>query len=634
MIHRVEIATDCPNCTAHSTSKIMIIAENISKRFGRQILFESASFRINSKEKVGLVGRNGHGKTTLFRILIGEEHPDDGTISYPKNYRLGFMRQQPIFNHPTVLEESLSAINNDENRTWEVEKTLFGLGFSREDLQKNPLDLSGGFQVRLELARILVSEPDMLLLDEPNNYLDITSIRWLSKFLRTWKKELILVTHDRNFMDAIVDHTLGIHRRKIRKIAGNTEKYYEQIALEEEIYEKTRINDERRKKEIELFISRFRAKARLANMVQSRIKMLNKMENRSKLEKIKALEFSFSYAPTTAKYAMTASHLSFSYGNGLPDLFSNFSIAIGARDRICVIGKNGKGKTTLLKILAGVLKPQHGSLNFSQHTITGYYEQSNVASLAETRTVVEEIQCELPDTDRQKAWDICGSMLFEGDEALKKTAVLSGGEKSRVLLGKIIARPTNLLLLDEPTNHLDMDACDALLAALDSYEGAVVMVTHNELFLNALAERLIVFQGGNASVFEGGYDRFLEKIGWDDEQDTTPLLRQGHAKPTQKELRKIKAEIIAQRASTLKPLEKSMEEIENEIDSLEKKLTELTARMIDASKARNGKLIAELSKEIHTCKSRIEELFTVFFRLSDEYTAHKKHFDELLSKVT
>ncbi len=625
---------DFPNCTTNAAGILMIVAENISKRFGRQILFESASFRINAKEKVGLVGRNGYGKTTLFRILIGEEHPDEGTISYPKNYRPGFMRQQPIFSRTTVLEEALSAIDSDENRAWEAEKALSGLGFSRDDIHKHPLELSGGFQVRLELARVLVSEPDMLLLDEPNNFLDITSIRWLSKFLRSWKKELILVTHDRNFMDAIVGHTLGIHRKKIRKVAGNTEKYYEQIALEEEIYEKTRMNDERRKKEIELFISRFRAKARLANMVQSRIKMLNKMENRSKLEKIKELEFSFSYAPTTAKYALTASHLSFSYGNGLPELLGNLSIAIGARDRICVIGKNGKGKTTLLKILAGMLEPHNGSLNVSQHTVIGYYEQSNVASLAETRTVVEEIQCELPDTDRQKAWDICGSMLFEGDDALKKTAVLSGGEKSRVVLGKIIARPTNLLLLDEPTNHLDMDACDALLAALDSYEGAVVMVTHNEMFLNALAERLIVFQGGKATVFEGGYDRFLEKIGWEDERDAAAPVNQNSVKPSQKELRKIKAEITSRRASTLKPLEKSMQDAENEIDILEKKLHELNARMIEASKARDGKSIAELSKEIHGCQSRIEELFEKLTQLSEEYDRQKKNFEELLSKAT
>jgi ATP-binding cassette subfamily F protein 3 len=612
----------------------MITAENISKRFGRQILFESASFRINAKEKVGLVGRNGYGKTTLFRILIGEEQPDEGTISYPKNYRLGFMRQQPLFRHATVVEEALAAVEGDESRRWEAEKALFGLGFSRDDLHKHPLELSGGFQVRLELARVLVSEPDMLLLDEPNNYLDITSIRWLSRFLREWRKELILVTHDRNFMDAIVDQTLGIHRRKIRKVAGNTEKYYEQIAAEEEIYEKTRINDERRKKEIELFISRFRAKARLANMVQSRIKMLNKMESRSKLEKIKELEFSFSYAPTPAKYSLTASHLSFSYADGLPELLGDFSIAIGARDRICVIGKNGKGKTTLLKILAGMLKPCTGSINFTQHTVTGYYEQSNVASLAETRTVVEEIQSELPDTERQKAWDISGSMLFEGDEALKKIAVLSGGEKSRVVLGKIIARATNLLLLDEPTNHLDMDACDALLSALDSYPGAVVIVTHNEMFLNALAERLIVFQGGKAFVFEGGYDRFLEKIGWEDERDTSSQETEGAIKLSAKELRKRKAELTAQRAKALRPLEKAIGDAEHAIVKFEEELKVLNEEMISASHAQDGKKIAELSKRIHECESHIDRLFAELSSLSEEFESQKKHFEELLSQAT
>ncbi|MCX7679182.1 MAG: ATP-binding cassette domain-containing protein [Spirochaetes bacterium] len=609
----------------------MIIAENITKRFGTQILFESASFKINPKEKVGLVGRNGYGKTTLFRILVGEELPDDGIVTFPKNYRLGHMRQQPYFNHKTVIDELLAVVE-DENKRWEIEKTLFGLGFRDDDLQKNPHELSGGFQIRLELARVLLSNPDMLLLDEPNNFLDITSIRWLTRFLREWKKEIILITHDRSFMDSIVTHTLGIHRRKIRKIAGSTEKYYEQIALEEEIYEKTRINDERRRKEIELFISRFRAKARLANMVQSRIKMLSKMENRSKLEKIKEIEFSFSFAPTPTKYPLTASGITFSYSACQPELLGGLSISIGAKDRICVIGKNGKGKTTLLKIFAGILKPTSGSINYSQHAKIGYYEQHHIATLAETRTVLEEIQCELPNADRQQAWNICGSLLFEGDEALKKISVLSGGEKSRVALGKIIARPTNLLLLDEPTNHLDMDACDALLAALDSYEGAIVMVTHNEMLLNALAQRLIVFQGGKPFVFEGSYKRFLESIGWEDETSTLET-KNGATKLSQREFRKRKAELISLRAKTLKPLETKIATTESEITALEHTLKELHESLIDASHKQDGTKIAEIGKAIHECEEKIEVLFKVLSELTVEYENNKNSFEKLLKEM-
>jgi ATP-binding cassette subfamily F protein 3 len=240
----------------------------------------------------------------------------------------------------------------------------------------------------------------------------------------------------------------------------------------------------------------------------------------------------------------------------------------------------------------------------------------------------------LPDTERQKAWDISGSMLFEGDEALKKIAVLSGGEKSRVVLGKIIARATNLLLLDEPTNHLDMDACDALLSALDSYLGAVVIVTHNEMFLNALAERLIVFQGGKAFVFEGGYDRFLEKIGWEDERDTSSQEMSGAIKLSAKELRKRKAELTAQRAKTLKPLEKAIGDAEHAIVTLEEELKALNEEMISASHAQDGKKIAELSKRIHECESHIDDLFAQLSSLSEEYETQKKLFEELLSQAT
>ncbi len=622
-----------PENSGVNAPNAMIIAENISKRYGGQVLFESLSFRINPREKLGLVGRNGHGKTTLFRIITGEEHPDDGKISAPKNYTLGYLRQKLAFSRDTVLDEAASALDrHDDARAWEAEKILTGLGFSSSDMARHPSELSGGFQVRLSLARVLLSKPDLLLLDEPNNYLDITSIRWLTRFLRAWPGELMLITHDRNFMDSIVTHTMGIHRRALRKVVGATEKYYEQIAMEEEVHEKTRINDERRKREIEVFISRFRAKARLANMVQSRIKMLNKMENRDRLQQIKDLEFSFSYAQTTAKYALTANALSFSYGPDMPRLIEGFGLSIGSRDRICVIGKNGRGKTTLLKLLAGSLKPLSGAINYSQHTEVGYYEQSNVGSLVETRTVLDEISADLSSMDRQRARDICGAMLFEGDEALKKVSVLSGGEKSRVVLGKIIAHPSNLLLLDEPTNHLDMESCDALLAALDSYEGAVVMVTHNELFLNALAERLIIFQGGSVSVFEGGYGRFLEKIGWEDERESSSVHRNDTARmPGQKELRKKRAELMVKRSRELKPLEKRIADTENSIIALEKELEKLHGEMIEASQEKVGTRIAGLSQEIHRCEQQIEVLFR---ELSEVTALHEDKKRELEGPVS
>lgn len=593
----------------------MISVVSLTKSFGLQLLFDDASFKLNPKERIGLVGRNGHGKTTLFRLIIGEEIPDSGTISIPKHYRIGYVRQELELTKNTVLEEGMTGLLKEEqDHYWKVEKILAGLGFSKDDMQRHPAEFSGGFQVRLNLAKVLVSEPDLLLLDEPTNYLDITSIRWVERFLRKWPREFILITHDRALMDKLVTHTMGIHHKKFRKITGNTEKYYAQIAQDEEIYEKTRVKDERRRIEIEQFISRFRAKARLANLVQSRIKTLAKRGKKEQLEKLKTLDFSFRSRPFHGKYIMSAQDVSFSYDQTKP-LIKNFNVTIVPKDRICIIGKNGKGKTTLVKLLAEALKPQSGKIICNPSISKGFFEQTNIKNLVDTRTVEEEILFSHADVDRQKARNICGAMMFEGDAALKNIAVLSGGEKSRVMLGKILVTPVNLLVLDEPTNHLDMESCDALLAAIDSFDGTVIMVTHNEMFLDALAERLIVFQNDSVTVFEGSYQRFLETGGWKDEAETPESAvgdehgKEHRLKPSKKTIRRKRSEFVSERAKILKPIEQHIYRTESDIEKHEKILDELNRAMQAASQAQDGAKIAELSKSIHRCRSSIDRLF-------------------------
>jgi len=521
---------------------------------------------------------------------------------------------------------------SEQHEYWRAEKILSGLGFSNDDMVKRVSELSGGFQVRLQLAKTLIVNPDMLILDEPTNYLDITSIRWLARFLQSWRGELLLVTHDRSFMDAIITHTLGIHRNHIKKIKGSTEQWYEQIALEEEIYEKTRINDERKQKEIEEFISRFRSKARLANLVQSRIKTIEKMQKREKLIPVKNLDFEFRYKPINAKYVMQVDSLTFGY-NEKP-LINNFSLSIASGDRICIIGPNGKGKTTLCKLLAGTMQPQSGNITRASGVEIGYFEQTNSIMLNPNATVEDEIVQSDPDKNRQLARNLCGLLLFEGDDALKPISVLSGGEKSRVLIGKILVKPINLLILDEPTNHLDMEACDALLTAIDSFDGAVILVTHNELLLKALAQRCIIFQNNAITIFEGDYQRFLETIGWENESE--PVKKEyeniNEQKLNKKELRRIRSQLLLEKQNECKPLQETVSSIEQEITRHENLLKILNEEIINASQLQKSDDIQHLSIEISKTKKQLVVLYDKLEEIMSLYEERTRHYERLIQE--
>jgi len=496
----------------------MIKIVNLNKTFGKQVLFDELNLSVNKGEHVGLVGRNGHGKSTLFQMILGNVDIDSGNIVIPKNYKIGHLEQHLHFTKPTVLEECMLGLPEDEEyETWKVEKVLFGLGFTEEDMNRAPSEFSGGYQIRMNLAKLLVSTPDMLMLDEPTNYLDIVAIRWLEEFLKSWEGEFILVTHDRSFMDSVVTHVAAIHRTKAKKVEGDTDKLYNQINQEEEIYEKTRLNEAKKRKQEEIFIAKFKAKASFASRTQSRVKKLEKQGEMKALENIEDLELFFNSAHFGSNQMASVEEISFSYNGKEPYIIDNFSLAIGKRDRICIIGKNGKGKSTLLKLLAGELKPLSGRVYKHPTLQEGYFGQTNKLDLNDNNTVAEEIKSADKLCTDNKARTIAGGLMFSGDNALKKIKVLSGGEKSRVLLGKILVTPAHLLFLDEPTNHLDMQSCDSLIEAIDDFDGSVVMVTHNEMHLRAVATKLIVFDNGKISTFNGTYDEFLSYVGWSDE---------------------------------------------------------------------------------------------------------------------
>ncbi|MDO8519166.1 MAG: ABC-F family ATP-binding cassette domain-containing protein [Deltaproteobacteria bacterium] len=607
----------------------MLSIQNLHKTYGHQVLFKGVTLQMERGERLGLAGRNGHGKSTLFRIILKELEADSGQVIVPRGYRIGHLAQHLHFTKPTVREEAcLGLPPGEEHAEYKAEKILFGLGFSEEDLICEPSTFSGGFQIRINLAKLLVSDPDLLLLDEPTNYLDIISIRWITRFLKQWKKELILITHDRDFMDSITTHTALIHRHKIRKQPGPTGPLMTQVALEEETHERTRVNDEKQRKHIEAFVARFKAKAATATRAQSRIKMLEKMPEKDKLAAIASLDFAFNAAPFVAKHLLRAESVSFGYTEDSP-LLTGFSLQVTSQDRIAFIGRNGRGKSTLLNLLAGELNPQSGTIKKHPETAIGFFGQTNIDRLHPQMTVEKEISESNPELGFTAVRTLCGTMMFTGDMALKKISVLSGGERSRVLLGKILAAPANILLLDEPTNHLDMDSIDALVESLKDFEGAVVIVTHNEEILRRLATRLVVFQQHSTEIFNGNYDEFLEKIGWEEEGDAGASKKRTAAPPslkpvTEKDERRQKAETIAERSKILTPLKKEMESLEKEIVLLEEEQKGINEKILEASQKKEIETFVALSKSLKELQKNIDKKFSRLEKVTLDYQQASK----------
>lgn len=541
----------------------MLFCTNISKSFGPQTLLTETDFVIHPTEKIGLVGRNGSGKSTLLQLILGNETPDEGRIQVPERYCIGALSQHLTFEKDTIRDEVAQSLPSEHiHDLWRAEKLLSGLGFSVTDFERSPSEFSGGYQTRIKLAQLLISQPDLLILDEPTNYLDILSIRWLENFLRTWKSEILCVSHDHNFLKNITTHTALIHRQKIRKLQGPPAKVYTQIEHEEIIHEKTRINEQKERNRQEKFIREFRSGARSAGLVQSRIKMLEKKESLRPLPKIPPINFHFPEKEFFGDRIGQVNSLCFSY-NGGEELLHNLSFEIHPGDKIGIIGQNGKGKTTLLRLLGQELSPTRGTLKYNKHICIGSFGQSNKERLNPQKTILEELTLS-KETKEQHVRSIAGSLLFRGDQAKKKISVLSGGEKSRVNLGKLLITETNLLLLDEPTNHLDYESIEALITAMKEYAQTLIFVTHDEYFLEHIANKLIVFDDGTVQFFRGGYTQFLQEKGFTKETlEITPqkkppknALSREQKKAFQKQIRPLKR--------TLDRLEKNIETLEQE----------------------------------------------------------------------
>jgi ATP-binding cassette subfamily F protein 3 len=601
----------------------MIQVENLSISFSGDIVFEDASFAIHPKERCSLVGRNGSGKTTLFRLLIGQEKPDSGSVTFSKGYRIGYLDQHIRFSRPSVIEEAALGLPEEErDQVYRAEKILAGLGFKEEDFDKAPDQLSGGYHLRLHLAKVLLSEPDCLLLDEPTNYLDILSIRFLTPFLQQWKKELVVISHDREFLDNIATHTLGIHRNKVRKVKGNTESFFQQIVLEEEVHERTRVKEGKKREHLQSYIERFGAKASKASQAQSKLKMLHRIPVLEALKDLYQLNFHFHQHPFSGKKMLEAKNLSFGYEKTKP-LIRDVSLVIEPRDRIAIIGKNGYGKSTLLRLLTRELTAHSGDIVASEQTAIGYFGQTHIQRLHSNRTIEEEIADANTLLSFSAVKRICGQMMFSGDSAKKRIGVLSGGEKSRVLLGKILAHPCNLLMLDEPTHHLDIESIEALIDALEDFEGAVLIVTHSELILKRLQlSKMILCHAQSQEFFLGDYEEFLEKRGWEEESPSVKSKPSGDYADDKRK----RAESVAARSKALKPLEQEMQRVEAAIFALEKVQEEEQQQLIAASEASNTPSLQMLLKKSAERQKEIDSLYQKHAQLSTEYEKKKGEF--------
>ncbi|MBF0104097.1 MAG: ATP-binding cassette domain-containing protein [Deltaproteobacteria bacterium] len=603
----------------------MIQVSRLKKSYGTQLLFDDVTFTLDKGEKVGLVGRNGFGKSTLFKLITKEEEADSGEIIIPSNYIIGTLKQYIQFSKKNLLDECSQALKAEEkDQIYHVEKILMGLGFSEMDFASAPESFSGGFQMRITLAKLLIQSPDLLLLDEPTNYLDIVSIRWLKSFLNSFSGEFIIITHDRGFMDEVTNATMGIHRKKIKKIKGDTFKYYQQLIAEEELYEKSRVKQGHAIRHMQTYIDRFRASARRATQAQSKLKKLSKLKEMAALKNEDTLAFKFNYKHCPAKILAQYENYSFAYHKMNEPLIKGFNLFIRQGDRIAIVGKNGAGKSTLLNLMAGELKPLTGKSSCHPQTEKGFFGQMNIERLHHENTIETEIAMESSTLTRRQVKSICGLMLFDQALAEKKIGVLSGGERSRVLLGKILAREVNLLLLDEPTNHLDQESIEGLLDGFDNFDGAVILVTHSEMILRRFATRLIIFKNGETINFEGDYDDFLRRVGWED----APPEGQNTSdeKTSKKEKRQKRAEITAERSRVLGPLKKKMEQTENQIREKEKKIEDIKHRLIAASEQQDINETIALSKSLAVIKREIDELYSVLDLATTKYETELEVF--------
>ncbi|GLI36417.1 ABC-F family ATP-binding cassette domain-containing protein [Desulforhabdus amnigena] len=652
----------------------MITVQKVSKFLGKKELFEEVSFHIHPGEKIGLIGHNGAGKSTLFNIILGETEPDSGTVIKSKNLRLGHLPQQwaPLEGKTVLahamdihgelhtlraelhsIQHSLEAERDSEKmkslalqqtRILEqmehlggydlearAQKILAGLGFKKDQLQLSVSALSGGWVMRLELARLLLAEPDLLLLDEPTNHLDLSSLLWLEQYLQNTSSAMMIISHDRTFLNSIVKRILELEGGQLNEYTGNYDDYLKEKSQRQEILQASYRNQQERIRQIERFVERNRVRASGARQAQSRLKMLDKIERIDlPAEQESAIHFTFPAPSRSGKRVLELSNVHKSYGEHT--VYEGIDLVIERGDRVAFIGENGAGKSTLLKMLAGVEEPTAGRRIVGHQALLGYYAQYQWEQLQPDWTVLEEASSVSGDMPQSQLRSLLGAFLFRGEDVLKRVSVLSGGEKARLILCKLLLQRPNVLLLDEPTNHLDIPSRDVLERALAEFPGTICFISHDRHFINALTNKVLAVDSGKIHLFPGNYNDFhniwkkrLEEnetasSGTSDSAETISPATSS-VKSTQERKRQ-EAEWRNELHRRKKPLQEQLEKVENTLEKAQKQLDHLNALLADPSTYQDGNRIQEVQKEYQESRRQVQ-------RLTEQWEEHALALEEL-----